>query len=91
MHPLRLAQHHRRQRDEVVEPFAPRRRATATMPAVDDRQREGAQVREVAEIALERGGARRVGIVALLRLPVQAPLVLEAGETAIPARRDRRR
>ena len=58
LHALRLRQHHRRQRDEVVQPLAPRRLRRPGGETIDDRQRERAQVADVAQIALDPRHAR---------------------------------
>ena len=92
-HAVGIRQHHRRQRFQVIEPFAPGRLGRKPRQPVDDREREAPEMLQVRAVAFEAGHARRVRIVGpqlrqlhaqLVRQPVQPPF------PALPAADDRR-
>ena len=90
--PLGLAQHHRRDRREPIEPLAPRRRAPATRPAG---RRSAARTRAGGRGSCRsrsmRARLRRVGILAALGVALQPHLVAPARSAAGASAPDRRR
>ena len=85
-HALRPMQAAPGDRTEALDPFAPGRLFGPLGERIDDRQRELPQVRQVPEIALEPGDARRLGLFFLQRLDSAAVVGGEPVEPAPPPR-----